>query len=141
MEPVKPITQGWAGKAPGIDQSIEGNPITIGGVVYDKGLGLHADSEAVYHLGGQYTRFQAVIGIDDEVGSNTADAIYRVYATVEGSEQEMLIYEKQMSNGMSEQVDLSVRGIPPRQVQASQRLWPPVHRDWRQEKPFLPISH
>ena len=111
LEPVKPITQGWAGKAPGIDQSIEGNPITIGGVVYDKGLGLHADSEAVYHLGGQYTRFQAVIGIDDEVGSNTADAIYRVYATVEGSEQEMLIYEKQMSNGMSEQVDLSVRGV------------------------------
>ena len=92
-------------------EAMEGNPITIGGVVYDKGLGLHADSEAVYHLGGQYTRFQAVIGIDDEVGSNTADAIYRVYATVEGSEQEMLIYEKQMSNGMSEQVDLSVRGV------------------------------
>ena len=111
LEPVEPITQGWAGKTPGIDKSIEGNPITVGGIVYEKGLGLHANSEAVYNLDGKYTRFQAIAGIDDEVGGNSADAIFRVYATVGDSEEETLIYEKQITNGASDFVDLSVRGV------------------------------
>ena len=110
LEPVEPITQGWAGKTPGIDQSIEGNPITVSGIVYEKGLGLHANSEAIYDLGGKYTRFQAIAGIDDEV-TGTGDAIFRVYATVGDSEEETLIYEKQITNGASDFVDLSVRGV------------------------------
>ena len=61
--------------------------------MYEKGLGLHANSEAIYDLGGKYARFQAIAGIDDEVGGNSADAIYRVYATVGDSEEETLIYE------------------------------------------------
>lgn len=111
LQPVKPITQGWAGKTPGIDRSIEGNPIKIGGVIYDKGLGLHADSEAVYNLAGSYARFQAVIGIDDEA-SGKGDAIYRVYATVpeNGADKEILLYERQISGSANELVDLSVRG-------------------------------
>lgn len=79
--------------------------------MYEKGLGLHANSEAVYNLDGKYTRFQAIAGIDDEVGGNSADAIYRVYATVGDSEEETLIYEMQMTNGTSDFVDLSVRGV------------------------------
>ncbi len=59
----------------------------MGGIVYEKGLGLHADSEAVYNLDGKYTRFQAIAGIDDEV-TGTGDAIFRVYATVGDSEEE-----------------------------------------------------
>ena len=110
LEPAQPITQGWAGKTPGIDKSIEGNPITVGGIVYEKGLGLHANSEAIYDLGGKYTRFQAIAGIDDEV-TGTGDAIFRVYATVGDSEEETLIYEKQITNGASDFVDLSVRGV------------------------------
>ena len=52
----------------GLDESVDGNPITIGGVVYDKGLAAHAASEIVYYLGGQCTRFTADVGVDDEVG-------------------------------------------------------------------------
>lgn len=109
LTPAKEITQGWAGKQPGINTSIEGKPIKVGGVTYKKGLGLHADSEAVYALDARYARFQAVIGIDDE--ASNGDAIYRIYATVGGSEQETLIYEQQISSGSSEFVDLSVRGV------------------------------
>ena len=112
LQPAKPITQGWAGKTPGIDVSIEGNPIRIAGTEYAKGLGLHANSEAIYELDGRYARFQAVIGIDDEV-TGTGDAIYRVYATVGTGDdaKEQLIYETQISSGQAEKVDLSIRGV------------------------------
>lgn len=103
------ITQGWVGMQPGIDVSIEGNPLRIGGVTYKKGLGLHADSEAIYTLNGQYSRFQAVIGMDDET-QGRGEAIYRVFATIEGQE-EQLIYEKAMTGGQSEEVDLSVNNV------------------------------
>lgn len=52
----------------GLDESVDGNPITVGGVVYDKGLAAHAASEVVYYLGGQCARFTADVGVDDEVG-------------------------------------------------------------------------
>lgn len=45
----------------------DGNPITIGGVVYDKGVGMHAPGRLTTWLGRTCTRFDAVVGIDDEV--------------------------------------------------------------------------
>ncbi|MFE9563367.1 sulfatase-like hydrolase/transferase [Streptomyces sp. NPDC006487] len=43
----------------------DGTPIAFGGVTYAKGLGVHAPSEIVYHLGGRGNRFTALVGIDD----------------------------------------------------------------------------
>ena len=48
------------------DLSIDGNTITIGGVVYDKGIGTHAQSEIVYQLNRAYDLFVCTFGIDDE---------------------------------------------------------------------------
>jgi titin len=45
----------------------DGRPITLNGVVYSKGLGVHADSQIVYNLGGAYSTFISDVGIDDEV--------------------------------------------------------------------------
>jgi hypothetical protein len=47
----------------------DGGPLTIGGQVYTKGLGVHAHSEVVYDLGGYCTAFTGQVGVDDEVGS------------------------------------------------------------------------
>lgn len=47
----------------------DGGPLTIGGQTFVKGLGVHADSDVRYALNGQCSSFQAVIGIDDEVGA------------------------------------------------------------------------
>ncbi|MGP3983187.1 beta-galactosidase [Streptomyces sp. KR80] len=47
----------------------DGRPITIGGTTYTKGLGVHADSRVRVYLGGACTRFTAVVGVDDEVGT------------------------------------------------------------------------
>jgi len=47
----------------------DGGPLTIGGQVYTKGLGVHAHSEVVYDLGGYCTAFTGQVGVDDEAGS------------------------------------------------------------------------
>jgi glucose/arabinose dehydrogenase len=48
----------------------DGRPITLQGVVYNKGLGVHAQSDVRFDLGGNYTRFLADLGVDDEVGDS-----------------------------------------------------------------------
>ena len=45
----------------------DGQTLTIGGVTYVKGLGVHANSEIRVQLGGACTTFNAVVGLDDEV--------------------------------------------------------------------------
>ncbi|MQA26784.1 MAG: alpha-galactosidase [Micromonosporaceae bacterium] len=46
----------------------DGNPISIAGTGYDKGVGAHADSAVHVFLGKACTRFTADVGVDDEVG-------------------------------------------------------------------------
>jgi alpha-galactosidase len=44
----------------------DGNPITIGGTVYAKGLGVNAPSTIAYYLGGSCSELTATVGVDDE---------------------------------------------------------------------------
>ncbi|MBP2334038.1 alpha-galactosidase [Saccharothrix coeruleofusca] len=44
----------------------DGGPITIGGVTYAKGLGVHAHSRVEYFTGGRCSAFRAEVGVDDE---------------------------------------------------------------------------
>lgn len=48
----------------------DGHPITIGGVVYAKGLGVHAESSVEYYTGGACETVTAQVGVDDEKGAN-----------------------------------------------------------------------
>ncbi|MBM0232814.1 NPCBM/NEW2 domain-containing protein, partial [Micromonospora sp. STR1_7] len=48
----------------------DGNPMRIGGVAYDKGLGGHALSVVSLDLGGRCTTFRSDVGVDDETGSS-----------------------------------------------------------------------
>ena len=57
------IFQGFG--APGIKTSVGGNPITLGGQVYERGFGTHALSGLRIELSGQAKSFSAVVGIDD----------------------------------------------------------------------------
>ncbi|MEE1664806.1 NPCBM/NEW2 domain-containing protein [Streptomyces sp. WAC07094] len=47
----------------------DGHPLTIGGAVYAKGLGVHAESDIAYYTGGACTKVTADVGVDDEKGS------------------------------------------------------------------------
>ena len=57
----------------------DGRTLTLNGVTYAKGLGVHAASDITYTLGGAYTRFTSSIGVDDEVGSN-GSVVFQVWA-------------------------------------------------------------
>jgi len=65
-------TTGW-GNVIGINKSCgqngegDGTTISLHGVKYAKGLGVHAKSVVTYNLAGQYSRFISDAGIDDEV--------------------------------------------------------------------------
>jgi hypothetical protein len=56
-------------KSNGEDLAGDGAAITLNGVTYPKGLGVHAASTIKYALS-SCSQFSAVIGVDDEVGSN-----------------------------------------------------------------------
>ena len=47
----------------------DGRTITLNGVTYPKGLGVHAASTVVYSLAGGYQSFAADVGVDDECGT------------------------------------------------------------------------
>ena len=64
---------------PQLKKSIDGNPIKINGKTYAHGVGLHAVSRVVFQLDGKVTRFQAVVGVDDE-GNPTSSVNYTVVA-------------------------------------------------------------
>jgi PKD repeat protein len=51
----------------GEDDANDGNEISIGGTVFQKGLGVHAYSEITYDISDHaYTHFSAIVGLDDE---------------------------------------------------------------------------
>ncbi|NUQ00691.1 MAG: alpha/beta fold hydrolase, partial [Armatimonadetes bacterium] len=58
----------------GYDQSFAGNPITLGSMVFDRGLGVHPQAEVVYDIGGQFAAFEAWVGVDLEGASSVSKA-------------------------------------------------------------------
>jgi hypothetical protein len=57
----------------------DGNTLTLNGVAYTKGLGVHAESDVRFSLGGNCTSFASDIGIDDESGSY-GSVVFQVWA-------------------------------------------------------------
>jgi len=70
-----------------------------------QGLGVHAGSEIVYNLGGQFSQFVSDVGLDDEIGNNGSVA-FQVYA------DNVKIYDSGTMNGgsASKSVTLDVSG-------------------------------
>jgi len=54
----------------GEDLAGDGHTITLNGVTYAKGLGTHALADVRYAVNAACSQFSAVVGLDDEVGSN-----------------------------------------------------------------------
>ncbi|MEU4526258.1 beta-galactosidase [Amycolatopsis sp. NPDC024027] len=67
----------------------DGKPMTIGGVAYAKGLGVHAASDVQLYLAGACTRLTASVGVDGETGTGgsvrfsvSADGVTKVTTPV-----------------------------------------------------------
>ncbi|MDG6102283.1 NPCBM/NEW2 domain-containing protein [Dactylosporangium aurantiacum] len=58
----------------------DGSLITVGGVSYPKGVGVHAAGDLSVPLGGACSRFTAVAGLDAEVGTSSTGVVFSVVA-------------------------------------------------------------
>ena len=76
-------TNGWGpvekNQSVGNNGAGDGKTITLNHVIYSKGLGVHANSEQIFNLGGKYSRFFSDVGLDDEVGSD-GSVVFQVWA-------------------------------------------------------------
>ncbi len=74
---VDAMSSGWG--RPQAGKSVDGNRLSVGGVLYDRGVGTHAPSEMTLVLGGKGREFRAKVGMDDEAGLGRGRARFRVY--------------------------------------------------------------
>jgi len=76
------MTNGWGpaekDRSNGETGATDGNPITLNGVVYAKGLGVHALSDVRYTIPAGCSQFVADVGVDDEVGAN-GSVVFQVW--------------------------------------------------------------
>lgn len=108
----------WAGVpidnsgVPRLDVSVNGTPITLNGVVYPKGLGVHplwnAPSEVTYNLWGRYSSFISDVGLDDETDAGTCGSV-RFYVIADG----VTLYDSGRMEGTTatQTVNVSVAGV------------------------------
>jgi alpha-galactosidase len=88
--------------------SIDGHPLTLGGVVHASGVGTHAPGTIAVRLGGAATRFTATVGIDDEVGPGKGSAEFEVI----GDGGRMLYRSGVLRYGATPKtVDVDLKGI------------------------------
>jgi len=68
-------TNGWGpverNESVGGSNPNDGNPLTIHGTVYAKGLGTNSVSDVAVYLGGNCSKFTSTVGMDSEVGDGT----------------------------------------------------------------------
>ncbi|GAA0591638.1 hypothetical protein GCM10009001_04700 [Virgibacillus siamensis] len=72
-------TNGWGpverDMSVGGSGSGDGNTLTINGKTFEKGLGAHAYSKINYILDGNFSKFTAQVGVDDEMAPNSAASV------------------------------------------------------------------
>lgn len=71
------MTQGY--ERPQVGKSVDKNPLTLGGVVYPHGIGTHAQSEMSVDLKGAATKFESMVGVDDEKKGSPGSVVFQVY--------------------------------------------------------------
>lgn len=84
----------------------DGHVITIAGVTYAKGLGVHANSQVVYNLAGAYQSFDSYVGVDDETGGHGS-----VTFQVIGDGKTLYSQTGVLGGHPASQIHLSVAGI------------------------------
>ena len=85
------------------DRGIDSQPITFGTKTYAKGLSVHSATVLKYRLGGDYRRFQTIIGINEKFSGN-------VDVTIKGDGR-VLFKGPARINQPPQPLDLDVTGV------------------------------
>ena len=111
------------------DKSILGNPLTLGGVVYSKGIGTHAASSITYDIGGKDSSFFSEVGIDqEEDGKGSGEVEFEVFG-----DGKLLFDTGVLTNDQVVQINVSVAGIQNLQLVATNGIADDIdfdHADW-----------
>jgi len=90
------------------DRSLDGPPIRLGDKTYSRGLAIHSQTLLRYRIGGEYRRFQAVMGIDESLFDKRQ--LGHVHVVIRGDGKVLL--ETDVSGKDSPRpVDLDVSGV------------------------------
>jgi hypothetical protein len=87
------------------DRSVLGNPLSLNGAVYERGLGVHADCTLDFSAGGRFELFAAMIGIDAET-KGKGDCLFRVLG--DGKE---LFQQRLRGADKPVEVRVNIRGV------------------------------
>ncbi|MBN2162877.1 MAG: glycoside hydrolase family 97 catalytic domain-containing protein [Pontiellaceae bacterium] len=75
--PVGEISCGYSGAR--TDKSISDKPLSVGGVVFDRGVGVHALSSGIFlNEGNRSLRFNAQVGVDDST-DGPGSVVFQIY--------------------------------------------------------------
>lgn len=72
------------------DSNDEGKPLLLGGKKYARGLWIHSKTTLTYRLGGEYRRFEALMGIDENLSSEARHTWSNVHVTITGDGRPLL---------------------------------------------------
>ncbi|NQT88642.1 NPCBM/NEW2 domain-containing protein, partial [bacterium] len=119
----------------GFRRSFEGNPLTLGGKTFARGLGVRAPSIIEYELAGQYATFRATAGIDLEDQVKVTEARSKgeyVQFLVFGDGKRLYASPWLRWNSQPAKLDVDIRGVKTLrlQVECSAKRWLVGSADW-----------
>jgi alpha-galactosidase len=124
------IRQGWG--APHANQSVEGQPLSIGGRKFEHGVGTHADSTCTIATNNSVEEFSALVGVDDEAGKGRGSVEFYVIG-----DDKMLWQSGVMKSGDSAKpVKVTTKGVKKLVLKAGSAGDGGVcdHADWAEAK-------
>jgi len=99
------VSQEWS--TPRANQTVDRKPLTIGGVVFKKGIGTHAVGLIEMDLNGTAERFQGLVGLDDEVKGKLGSVVFVVM-----TDKKEVFRSPLMKSGMAAvKVDINLKGV------------------------------
>jgi hypothetical protein len=90
-----------------MNQNCQGNKLAVAGNLYAWGIGVHANSSLTFDVGGAWSTFESVIGIDDQMGGG-GSVVFIV--TAEGKE----LYKSPVLRGAQEKptvISVPIKGV------------------------------
>ena len=88
------------------DKTIDGTALKLGNREYSKGLWIHSKTKLTYRLAGDFSRFQALMGIDASVAKS---GLGDVHVTI-SADDDVLLDERVTAFTAPRKLDLDVRG-------------------------------
>lgn len=101
---LKTMHQGWG--TPQTNRSVTGKPLSLGGKVFERGVGTHANGDYRITLAGGTERFVATVGLDDDTAGR-GSIVFQVLA------DKKVVFDSGVMKSQTapKSVDLDLRGV------------------------------